>query len=99
MRPSFGRVLNVPARAGRCEDVQPVSERGTKAAGCYSQTARRLCFSSNQERFMRSYHERSNVECTFGMIKPKFGGRLRSKTEVAQTTEVLRKVLCPTRAV
>ncbi|MCA1591815.1 MAG: transposase [Acidobacteria bacterium] len=48
----------------------------------------------NQERFMRNYHKRSNVETTFSMIKAKFGERLRSKTTVAQTNEVLCKILC-----
>lgn len=48
----------------------------------------------NQESFMRSYHKRSNVESTFSMIKAKFGERLRSKTVVAQTNEVLCKILC-----
>jgi transposase len=42
---------------------------------------------------MRSYHKRSNVESTFSMIKAKFGERLRSKTETAQTNEVLCKIL------
>jgi transposase len=48
----------------------------------------------NQESFMQSYHKRSNVESTFSMIKAKFGERLRSKTEISQTNEVLCKVLC-----
>jgi transposase len=48
----------------------------------------------NQEAFMRAYHKRSNVETTFSMIKAKFGERLRSKSVVAQTNEVLCKVLC-----
>jgi transposase len=48
----------------------------------------------NQESFMQSYHKRSNVETTFSMIKAKFGERLRSKTVVSQTNEVLCKVLC-----
>jgi transposase len=43
---------------------------------------------------MRHYHKRSNVETTFSMIKRKFGERLRSKTEEAQTNEVLCKILC-----
>ena len=37
-------------------------------------------YSLNQERFMHSYHKRSNVETTFHMIKSKFGDSLRSKT-------------------
>jgi transposase len=51
-------------------------------------------YSYNQESFMQSYHKRSNVETTFSMIKAKFGERLRSKTVIAQTNEVLCKVLC-----
>jgi len=38
--------------------------------------------------------QRSNVETTFSTIKAKFGERLRSKSVVAQTNEVLCKVLC-----
>ena len=48
----------------------------------------------NHESFMRHYHKRSNVECTFSMIKRKFGEKLRSRTVIAQTDEVLAKVLC-----
>jgi transposase len=44
--------------------------------------------------FKQHYHKRSNVETVFSMIKAKFGERLRSKTTVAQTNEVLCKVLC-----
>jgi transposase len=51
-------------------------------------------FSYNQERFMHHYHKRSNVETTFAMIKAKFGGKLRSKTQRAQINEALCKVLC-----
>lgn len=38
---------------------------------------------------MESYHERSNVETTFMMIKTKFGGALRSKAKTAQINEAL----------
>jgi len=51
-------------------------------------------YSYNQERFMRNYHKRSNVETTFHMIKAKFGDSLRSKTRTAQINEALCKVLC-----
>lgn len=51
-------------------------------------------FLYNREMFMRYCHKRSNVEATFSMIKAKFGDRLRSKTTVAQTNEVLCKILC-----
>jgi hypothetical protein len=47
-----------------------------------------------KDEFLRHYHRRSNVETTFHMIKAKFGSRIRSKTPVAQTNEVLCKILC-----
>lgn len=51
-------------------------------------------YMANQDEFMQHYHKRSNVETTFSMIKAKFGERLRSKSAVAQTNEVLCKILC-----
>jgi transposase len=48
----------------------------------------------DEAEFYQHYHKRSNVETTFSMIKAKFGECLRSKTLVAQTNEVLAKVLC-----
>lgn len=51
-------------------------------------------YAYNQERFMKQYHKRSNVESTFHMIKSKFGDKLRSKTKTAQINEALCKVLC-----
>jgi len=51
-------------------------------------------FAYNQRYFMQRYHERSNVESTFSMIKAKFGDSLRSKTKTAQVNEALCKILC-----
>ena len=51
-------------------------------------------YAYNKEWFYEHYHRRSNVETTCSMIKSKFGERLRSKSVVAQTNEVLCKVLC-----
>jgi transposase len=48
----------------------------------------------NRDDFLSHYHERSNVESTFSMIKAKFGGKLRSKTDTAITNEALCKILC-----
>lgn len=50
-------------------------------------------FTLKSEEFLEHYHRRSNVETTFSMIKRKFGGAVRSKLPVAQTNEVLAKVL------
>lgn len=49
--------------------------------------------------FLARYHQRSNVETTFSMIKRKFGGSLRSRNRVAQVNELLCKVLCHNLAV
>ncbi|HEY1814997.1 MAG TPA: transposase [Kofleriaceae bacterium] len=50
-------------------------------------------FDLKKEEFLRHYHRRSNVESTFGALKAKFGGSVRSKKFVAQQNEVLAKVL------
>lgn len=47
----------------------------------------------NQEQFLDHYHQRSNVETTFSMIKAKFGGNLRNRDRTAQINEALCKIL------
>lgn len=51
-------------------------------------------FKFKQDEFMARYHQRSNVESTFSMIKAKFGDSVRSKTDRAMLNEVLAKVVC-----
>lgn len=51
-------------------------------------------FHLNRETFLDHYHRRSLVESTFNMVKAKFSGAIRSKTDVAQINELLCKVLC-----
>ncbi|MGE0328252.1 MAG: transposase [Polyangiaceae bacterium] len=46
-----------------------------------------------RDRFLEHYHKRSNVEATFGAIKKKFGGSLRSKQFESQKNELLCKFL------
>ena len=50
-------------------------------------------FAYRRDEFMEHYHKRSNVESTFGAIKAKFGGSVRSKKRSGQVNEVLAKVL------
>jgi transposase len=50
-------------------------------------------FQLHREEFDEHYHKRSNVESTFGAIKAKFGERLKSRKEPAQTNELLCKIL------
>jgi transposase len=51
-------------------------------------------FQYRRDEFLKHYHQRSNVESTFSMIKAKFGDAVRSKTDTAMANEVLCKVLC-----
>ena len=51
-------------------------------------------FSLQREAWLNEYRPRSNVETCFSMAKLKFGGFVRSKTEVAQINEVYAKLLC-----
>ena len=51
-------------------------------------------FALNQDIFLERFHQRSNIETAFFMIKSKFGSFVRSKTETACVNEILLKVLC-----
>lgn len=43
--------------------------------------------------FEATYHQRSNIEATFGAIKAKFTDRLRSKNQLAQKNELMCKFI------
>jgi transposase len=47
-----------------------------------------------RQEFLKHYHQRSNMESTFSMVKAKFRDSVRSKTDVAMQNEVLCKFLC-----
>ncbi len=51
-------------------------------------------FKHNREKFLEHYHQRSNAETAYSMIKGKFGDSLRSKSDTGQINEALCKVLC-----
>ena len=51
-------------------------------------------FMYNRAEFLTHYHQRSNVETAFSMMKAKFGDGLRSKSDAGLTNEMLLKVLC-----
>jgi transposase len=50
-------------------------------------------FMYEREAFMEHYHNRSNIETAYSMIKGKFGSALRSKSDTGQINEALCKVL------
>jgi transposase len=51
-------------------------------------------YNLHREDFLKHYHQRSNVESTFSMVKAKFRDHVRSRTPVAMKNEVLCKFLC-----
>ncbi len=51
-------------------------------------------FMFNRDVYLEHFHKRSNVEPVFSIVKGKFGPAVRSKSDVGQINEVLRKVLC-----
>jgi len=50
-------------------------------------------YSLNREEFLRKYHQRSNAESAFSMIKAKFGDSVRSRTDTAMRNEVYCKFI------
>jgi transposase len=50
-------------------------------------------FTYNREAFLMRYHQRSNVESAFFMIKSKFSDYVRSKTDTACINEILLKLI------
>jgi transposase len=51
-------------------------------------------YALRRDEFLKHYHQRSNAESTFAMVKAKFRDHVRSKTDVAMKNEVLCKFLC-----
>jgi transposase len=51
-------------------------------------------FQFRREDFLKHYHQRSNAESTFSMVKAKFRDHVRSKTDTAMKNEVYCKFLC-----
>jgi len=47
-----------------------------------------------REDFDRHYHQRSNIETAFAMVKAKFGSSVRAKDATAQANELYCKFLC-----
>jgi transposase len=53
-----------------------------------------LYYQINRDEFLEHYHQRSNAESTFSMIKAKFRDHVRSRSDTAMKNEVLCKILC-----
>jgi Transposase DDE domain/SWIM zinc finger len=55
-------------------------------------------FGARNDEFLAHYHQRSNVESTFSMVKRKFGASVRVKTFPAQVNEVFSSASATTSA-
>jgi transposase len=51
-------------------------------------------YNLHREEFLAHYHQGSNAESTFSMVKAKFRDHIRSKNNTAMVNEVLCKFLC-----
>lgn len=69
-----------------------VVEPGTKDDSTWTRMYHFYAY--NRQAFLERYHQRSNVETVYSMIKGKFGDAVRSKSDTGQINEVLCKVLC-----
>jgi transposase len=58
-----------------------------------------LYYAYRREDFLKHYHQRSNIETTFMMVKSKFGDFVRSELDTSIQNEVLAKFVCHNLAV
>jgi transposase len=87
------RICELIAKAGGTPFIPPKKLNRADRGG---ETYRRMFheFALHRNEWLANYHQRSNVESAFSMIKRKFGDAVRSKTPTAMGNEVLAKVLC-----
>jgi transposase len=91
---AYGSLSNTDAvtKAGGTPFIAFKGTATGAAGGTFEQMFHYLMF--KRDEFLAHYHQRSNVESTFSMMKRKFGDGLRSKTDAAMVNETLCKVLC-----
>ena len=83
MTDSIGAVAYIPFK----------SNTSGKARGSSVWSKMYHYFMLNRDEFLQHYHQRSNVESAFNMIKAKFGDKLKSKNWTAQQNELLCKLI------
>lgn len=89
----YSSVENVEAIvAAGAEPYIPFKSNATGAAGGLWGKMFHF-YSYRRDEFLKHYHQRSNVESTFSMVKAKFRDHVRSKTDTAMKNEVLCKFL------
>ena len=79
-------------QAGGTPFIMPKVDSRGGGSGAWGKMFHLIQF--HKEEFMAHYHQRSNAESTFHMIKAKFGHGLLSRSDTGLINEVLCKVLC-----
>jgi hypothetical protein len=77
-------------------DAFPAIAFKGNATGAAGGASERLFYyySFHREEFLKTCHQRSNVESTLAMVKAKFGAAVRGRTPTAMKDEVLGELLC-----
>jgi transposase len=90
----YGSVSNLEAieRVGARAFIYHKSNHTERRGGIWARSVH--FFKYHKDEFKAHYHKRSNIETSFSMVKRRFGGWVRSRTERSQVNEVLCKVLC-----
>jgi transposase len=80
------------AQVGGTPFIMPKVDSHGDGSGAWGKMFHLIQF--RKEEFMAHYHQRSNAESTFHMIKAKFGPGLLSRSDTGLINEALCKVLC-----
>ena len=94
MRPRYAASASGAAIAAASMASTRASRAALPASWARLASSAFLYFKLHREEFDARYHQRSNIESTFSIVKAKFGDSVRSKTDVAMGNEVLAKVVC-----
>jgi hypothetical protein len=89
---SSKRNLEIVGAAGAVPFIAFQDRTTGKGGGMWSKMYAH--FQLNRDDFFAHYHQRSNAEAVFSMLKRKFGKHLRSRTDIAMKNEALCKFLC-----
>jgi transposase len=76
------------------EGFIPFDGNSTYSPGCTLWKKMHYRYHHRKEEFYAKYHQRSNIEAAFSMLKADFEEWVRSKSIVAKRNEILCKILC-----
>lgn len=81
--------FNIVSSVGAIPYIMFKSNCSRKARGSLIYKRMFKMYEEHREEFLDHYHQRSNAESVFSMIKRKFGTHLYSKSEIGQVNELL----------